>query len=86
MRDTGEDVGHVECLVAVVPGDERVRAGAGGVDTAVVSLSPLYWTDQGSHGLLGNHCDLLLIRRELQMLAYSHFISENLLWEMHELQ
>ena len=69
MRDACQDVGHVESLVAVVPAGERVGAGAGGVDTAVVSLSPLHRTGQRSHGLLGNHCDLLLIWRELQMLA-----------------
>ena len=69
MRDTSQDVRHVESLIAVVSGGQGVRARAGGVDTAVVSLSPLHWTGQRSHGLLGNHCDLLLIWRELQLLA-----------------
>ena len=69
MRDTGEDVGHIECLVAVVSGGEGVRARAGGVDTAVVP--PVHRAGQRPHGLLGSHGDLLLIRGELQVLAWS---------------
>ena len=56
MRDTGEDVRHVERLVAVVPGDDGVGAGAGGVDTTVLPS-------------LASHSYLILVRGELLNLA-----------------